>query len=191
MRKKIKNIKLSQKQRLFVDEYMKEMNGTKAYLSVYKGTKKDEIAAACASKLLRNAKVKAEIESRNTKLTDKAELTADSIINEVKALAFSRMDQYVDVTDNEVTLKDWSGLTSEQLAAVQEIQVQDEKVTGTEKRVRSKVIKFKLYDKRSNLELLARRFNLFPNKIQLTDPSDKPIEIKEIIVKRPEPDATD
>ncbi len=50
---------LSNNQKLFCQEYLKlGMNGTQAYLNVYKTCKKEETAMASASRLLRNVKVK-------------------------------------------------------------------------------------------------------------------------------------
>ena len=50
---------LSNQQKLFCQKYLElGMNGTQAYLSVYKTCKKEETAMAGASRLLRNVKVK-------------------------------------------------------------------------------------------------------------------------------------
>ncbi len=66
---------MTEKQKRFADEYLVDLNATRAYKAVYKGVKSNEAAAACASKLLRNAKVKDYIDSELEKIHN--EKTAD------------------------------------------------------------------------------------------------------------------
>lgn len=55
---------MTRNQRVFCDEYLKDLNGTRAYKVAYKNVTKDETAAANASRLLRNAKVKKYIDKK-------------------------------------------------------------------------------------------------------------------------------
>ena len=48
---------MTEKQMLFAEEYLKDLNGSRAYKAVYKNVKKDSAAEAGASRLLRNVKV--------------------------------------------------------------------------------------------------------------------------------------
>lgn len=66
---------MTEKQKRFCDEYLIDLNATRAYKAVYKNIKSDEAAAACASKLLRNAKVKENISEQLEKVH--SEKTAD------------------------------------------------------------------------------------------------------------------
>ena len=62
---------LSNQQKLFCQKYLElGMNGTQAYLSVYKTCKKEETAMAGASRLLRNVNRRATIESRRKGYSD-------------------------------------------------------------------------------------------------------------------------
>lgn len=56
--------KLTDKQQIFADEYLKDLNGTRAYKVAYPNVKKDSVAAVNASKLLRNAKVRKYIDEQ-------------------------------------------------------------------------------------------------------------------------------
>lgn len=47
------NYKLTPKQKLFADEYLIDLNATRAYKAAYKSCKKDETANVNGSKLLR------------------------------------------------------------------------------------------------------------------------------------------
>lgn len=53
---------LTDKQIKFIEEYLVDMNGTRAYRVAYPSVKKNETAAALASRLLTNDKVKKAIE---------------------------------------------------------------------------------------------------------------------------------
>ncbi len=55
---------MTEKQKRFCDEYLVDLNGTRAYRAAYPGVKKDMTAAVNASKILRNTKVKAYIDRR-------------------------------------------------------------------------------------------------------------------------------
>ena len=52
------------KQQIFADEYLKDLNGTRAYKVAYPSVKKDTVASANASRLLKNAKVKSYIDEQ-------------------------------------------------------------------------------------------------------------------------------
>ena len=65
------------------------MNGTQAYLNVYKTCKKEETAMASASRLLRNVKVKEYIEELQSKVEEKAVVTIEDIVNELFTIAFT------------------------------------------------------------------------------------------------------
>ena len=74
---KLKN----KKHQLFCDEYLSNgLNGTQAYLSVYKSVKSEEGARVNASKLLTNTNVAAYLSAVQEKSAKKAEVTRDMII---------------------------------------------------------------------------------------------------------------
>lgn len=55
---------MTDKQQIFADEYLKDLNGTRAYKVAYPNVKKDSVAATNAARLLRNAKVKKYIDEQ-------------------------------------------------------------------------------------------------------------------------------
>lgn len=61
---------MTEKQKLFADEYLIDLNATRAYMTVYRNVKKSTVAAANASRLLKNANVKAYIEKRIEEIHD-------------------------------------------------------------------------------------------------------------------------
>ena len=66
---------MTEKQKLFADEYIICLNATQAYKKAYPNIKKDEVAKAAGSRLLTNVNVKAYIDGQLEKL--KSERVAD------------------------------------------------------------------------------------------------------------------
>ena len=67
---------MTEKQKLFADEYLIDCNATRAYKVEYPTVKKDEVARANASRLLTNANVQKYINDRMQKIHN--EKTADA-----------------------------------------------------------------------------------------------------------------
>ena len=66
---------MTEKQKIFADDYIICLNATQAYKKAYPNIKKDEVARANGSRLLANANVKAYIDERLEEL--KSERVAD------------------------------------------------------------------------------------------------------------------
>ena len=80
---------LSNNQKLFCQQYLKlGMNGTQAYLNVYKSCKKESTAMASASRLLRNVKVQEYIKELQDKVEEKAIVSIEDIVKELSVIAF-------------------------------------------------------------------------------------------------------
>lgn len=61
---------MTEKQKIFADEYLIDLNGTRAYKIAYPNVKKDTVAAARASKLLKITDLQEYIQKRLDKLAD-------------------------------------------------------------------------------------------------------------------------
>lgn len=61
---------MTNKQKQFADEYLIDLNATRAYKAVYKNVKRDEVAKAAGSRLLTNVNVKKYIEERLEEIHD-------------------------------------------------------------------------------------------------------------------------
>lgn len=66
---------MTEKQRIFCDEYLKDLNATRAYKVAYPNVKKDTVAATNGGRTLRNAEVKNYIDTQLEALHN--ERTAD------------------------------------------------------------------------------------------------------------------
>ena len=82
---------MTEKQKIFADEYLIDLNATRAYKVAYPRVKNDDIAAANASRLLRNAKVAAYISERMQERQKRTEVTQDRVIEELAAIAFAKL----------------------------------------------------------------------------------------------------
>ena len=67
---------LTEKQKRFCDEYLIDLNGTRAYKAAYPSVKSDKIAGVNAARLLGNASVRAYLDERLEQLH--SERTADA-----------------------------------------------------------------------------------------------------------------
>ena len=76
IRKKVNDVITNEKHKKFADEWLIDMNGTRAYKAAYPSIKKDTTAATNAGRLLRNAEVKAYIDEQLEIM--KSERTADA-----------------------------------------------------------------------------------------------------------------
>ena len=71
---------MTQAQQAFADEYLKDLNGTRAYKVAYPRVKKDSVASAAATRLLGNVKVKTYIDEQLEKLHNERSADAKEII---------------------------------------------------------------------------------------------------------------
>lgn len=83
------------KQQRFCEEYLIDLNATRAYKAVY-GIKSDNIAAVNASKLLRNPKVKEFIAERQKDLSNKLQITQEMVLEGYRKLAFYDVRKFYD-----------------------------------------------------------------------------------------------
>lgn len=150
------------RQRKFVTEYLKSGNASDAAI---KAGYSPKASRAISSRLLTNANVRKALETRLSRY----DITADNVLKELALLAYSNMGDYVAISaDGQQLVPDFSKLTREQMAAIQEIKV-DETAggAGDGKRERIQRTTFKLVDKGINLERLGRHLKLFTDRLEL------------------------
>ena len=90
---------LTPKQKIFADEYLIDLNATRAYKVAYPSCKKDEAAAVNGSKLLRNTKVAEYIQERMKEREKRTEITQDMVLQELAKIAFSNGTNYAQVVE--------------------------------------------------------------------------------------------
>lgn len=71
---------MTEKQKIFADEYLIDLNATRAYKVAYPSVKKDEVAAAAAARMLRNVKVQKYISDQLEKIHSQKTADAQEVI---------------------------------------------------------------------------------------------------------------
>lgn len=71
---------MTEKQKIFADEYLIDLNATRAYKVAYPNVKNDAVAAAAAARLLRNVKVKNYIADRMEEIHNEKTADAQEVI---------------------------------------------------------------------------------------------------------------
>ena len=71
---------MTEKQKRFADEYLIDLNATRAYKAAYPSVKKDEAARANASRLLTNANIRAYIDKQLERIHNERTADAQEVI---------------------------------------------------------------------------------------------------------------
>lgn len=131
--------KLTNKQMIFANEYLVDLNATRAYKKAYPNVKKDSVAAANGNRLLRNAKVKNYIDEQLKKIEDESIADAAEVMKYLTAVMRNELTEEVVVVEGE-----GEGCSSA--------------------RIVKKDISAK--DRNKAAELLGKRYRLFIDKIE-------------------------
>lgn len=150
---------MTEKQKRFCDEYLIDLNATRAYKVAYSNIKNDITARANASRMLTNANVANYISERMEERQKRTEVTLDRVVQELADIAFSKVTDYATVKDDMVKIKDTDELTENQIRAISGIK---EGKFG---------IELKLNDKEKALELLGRHLGMWNDKLDIKTPA--------------------
>ena len=159
-------MKLTEKQKRFADEYLIDLNATRAYKAAYTSCKKEETARVNGSKLLTNTNVKAYIDDKIQQRAERTEITQDMVIKELAKIAFANIKDFVavEVVENGriVKVKPTSQISADKVGAIASIK---QGANG---------IEVKLNDKMKALELLGRHLGMFADKLELSGDVNNP-----------------
>ena len=92
---------MTEKQKIFADEYIICLNATKAYKKAYPNVKKDEVASAAASRMLRNVNVKAYIDEQLEKLQSERVADQQEVMEYLTAVMRGKKTEPLLVLDGE------------------------------------------------------------------------------------------
>lgn len=88
---------LNEKQKIFVSEYLKDFNGTRAYKVAY-GVENEKVAATSAWRMLRNVDIQKAIQEKANKHLETIDVDTNYIISSIKEVT-ERCMQHVPVMD--------------------------------------------------------------------------------------------
>lgn len=149
---------LNRRQILFTLEYLTDLNATQAAI---RAGYSERTAYSIGQRLLKNVEIQSSVQNAMRAREKRTQITADNVLQELAAVAFARVDDYITWGPDGLELKASASLTYKQLAAVSE-------VTETPSRY-GKNVRFKLADKLRALELLGQHLGIF----DVNDRSDK------------------
>ena len=136
---------LTQKQKLFCLEYLKDFNATRAYKTVYWVS--DNVAKVNWCRLLTNANIQSFLKVRTDSITDKLWLSAEWVLKNLKDVAERCMEA------QPVTFKNWKQVTT---------YVEDEDW----EEVKAAVYRFDSAWANSALEKIWKYFKMFTDKVE-------------------------
>jgi phage terminase small subunit len=158
---------LTPQQQRFVAEYLVDQNGKAAYIrSGYRA--RGNSAETCAARLLRNVQVRAAVEQAQAERSARLGLTADRVLEELAALAFAKLGDYVTWGPDRFELRASDAIDSRALMTVKQVRkivgrtgdgdADSEPILSEERSVR-------MFDKLGPLKLLGQHLGLFAEKI--------------------------
>lgn len=92
---------MTEKQKIFADEYIICLNATRAYKKAYPNVKKDEVARANGSRLLTNANIKAYIDEQLEKLQSERVADQQEVMEYLTAVMRGKKTEPLLVLDGE------------------------------------------------------------------------------------------
>lgn len=177
-------------QKRFCDEYLIDLNATRAYKVAYPNCKKSETARKLGSRLMTNDDVQAYIQKQIQEREKRTEITQDMIIKELAKIAlFNIKDIYNEngtlkkVTElDDDTAKAISGVKIQQKAGAMKISLSKKNDEVPIEHIPEQTIEFKTNDKTKALELLGKHLGMFKENVNLNQ--DKPFEVNINIKKK-------
>jgi phage terminase small subunit len=104
------------KQQRFCQEYIVDLNATKAAIRAGYSHK---TASSQGERLLRNVEIQAEIQRLQSERSQRLDITADDVLKDLAAIAFTPISEVLTVEDGTVTLNDSSEWSDDAHKAVE------------------------------------------------------------------------
>ena len=161
-------MKLSNKQKKFIDEYIIDLNATQA--AIRAGYSK-KTAKLPEYENLTKPNILEKIHNQLKNHKEKANLTVDELINVLMIISFTNIIDFIELKNGEIKLKDPKDMDIDKMAAIQFLQTNDTKY--------GQVQKIKLFDKLKAMEILAR----YTEIIKELDDKEKVIKIEREILR--------
>lgn len=177
--------KLTDKQKIFCDEYLVDLNATRAYKVAYPKVKRDETVNAAASRMLRNVKVAEYIEQRMKDREKRTEITQDMVLQELVKVAMANGTDFARVVKRNTVKIGYDERGNEIRRAYDHLDVEvidtdslsaDKKAAIAGIKQGANGIEVKLNDKVKALELIGRHLGMFKDKIELSGQVNNPVK---------------
>lgn len=157
----MKGDKLTPKQIAFVEEYLIDMNATRAYKAAGYSVKSENAAGVEGFKLLRNPKIDAYLQKRMEERSKATQITAESTLRGINNIAEAN------ITDIVTLVREPNGAYKMQIADFEELPRNIKAAIQSIKQNRDGSIEIKMHDKMKALELQAKHQGLFNEKLDV------------------------
>lgn len=155
---------LTPQQSLFVAEYLKDLNATQAAIRAGYSAK---TANEQGCRLLTNVSVAEAVAEAMKKRIERTEISADRVLKEFARMGFVNMASFLKVDENGLPIADFSALSEDDWAAVQELTITENVMMGSEDNaVLNRKVKFKLHAKDASLTQIGRHLGMFTDKTE-------------------------
>ena len=155
---------LTAKQQRFVEEYLVDLNATQAAI---RAGYSEKTARDIGHENLAKPNIAEAIAEAQAKRSERTRITADMVLEELAAIAFADMGDYIQIGEDGAVRFDFSRLPEGGTRVIAQI-VQEEYMDGQGKAARPvRRTKFKLYDKRAALVDIGRHLGMFNDRLTL------------------------
>lgn len=163
-------MKLTEKQKRFCDEYLIDLNATRAYKTVYPNCKRDETAAQAGSRLLRNVKVVECIKERQREREKRTEITQDWVLQELHKIAAVNGSDFSKVVRRKgVDMETGKPIEYDSVQFTPTDELPEEKRAAISAIKETKFgLSVESYDRVKALELLGRHLGIFTDKTEIS-----------------------
>ena len=153
---------LTPKQRLFVAEYLVDLNATQAAIRAGYSAKTAKVIGA---ENLTKPAIAEAIQAAQQERLKATGITADRVLSEIARLAFGDVRK---IFDESGRLLPVPSLPDEVAASVSSVKVTSKQSPGSDPVDVEYVTEIKFWDKKGSLELLGRHLKLFTDKSEVT-----------------------
>lgn len=165
--------KLTVKQRLFIAEYQKNPDATKAAIKAGYSRKS---AAYIGHELLQKTLVKKELQGKLAKRLSRADVTADFVLTELRRIGGFDIRKLYRPDGSMKLPHEWDDDTAAAVASVEALEEYDGQ--GKERKFVGFTKKVRAHEKKGALELLGKHLKLFTEKVEMSGAGGGPVTFK-------------
>ena len=170
---------LTERQKAFVREFLVDQNASAAYIRA--GYKDTPSARANAARLIAKDSIQAAIREGIAKHADAAGLTVDRIWDEWRRIALADVGDIIDFSGEHPKLRPAHEITEDARRAIASVKVKRYVEGKGDDAQKIEIMEFRLWDKPAVLRDAAKARELFKEKVEVSGPGGKPVEVIEIV----------